>query len=210
MTTDYGREPVMVMPPMSTAAIEEVGLAVLHELHPEGLERPIALDVLRLVDQVLPQYGIHVYPADPAELQQEEGLTNPAGDGEIEILIREEYWNTLGAGGRRANRAKATVLHELGHAVLHVPVIRRRRTHPNAELLLRRVPAGAIRPFRNPEWQAWTFAGVVAMPRMTLTMLDDLSPEAVAETYQVSKDFARGHLRRLKLLNIKKTFAAKP
>jgi len=210
MATDYGREPVIVMPPMSTAAIEEVGLAVVRELHPEALERPMALDVLYLVDQVLPQYGIHVYPADPAELQQEEGLTNPAGDGEIEILIREEYWTNLTLGGRRANRAKATVLHEFGHAVLHVPVIRRRRVHPNAELLLRRVPAGAIKPFRNPEWQAWTFAGAVAMPRTTLKMLDDLSPEVVAETYQVSEDFARGHLRRLKLLDNKRPFAARP
>jgi len=200
MPTEYEREPVIMMPAMSMAMIEEMGEAVLNQLSPEALQHPGALDVLNLVDFILPKYRINVYPADPADLQQEEGLTNPEGDGEVEILIRDEYWQQLEVGGRRANRARATVLHELSHAVLHVPVIRRRRREPNSEVLLRRVPAGSIKTFRNPEWQAWALAGCLAMPRRTLAMLDDASPSNVAGTYEMSEDFARGHLRRLKLL----------
>lgn len=178
---------------------------------PQALRKPMPLEVVQLVDDVLPQYGIHIYPADPAHLLQEEGLTDPdADEDEIIILVRERLWNDLEAGGRQANRAKATVLHELSHGILHVPVIRRRRHKPHSELLLRRVPAGSITPFCNPEWQAWTLAGCLAMPRKTLMMLKDRSPANVAGVYEVSEDFARGHLRRLRLIRNANGPAASP
>ena len=126
-------EPVFEMPPISTARIESLGLGLLSIIQPEALDTPMAVDVLRAVEHVLPPLGIHVTPADPAELRDCEAVTDPSGTGPIEILVAEPVWDALLAGGRKANRARTTVMHEVGHAVLHVPVVRRRNALPERD-----------------------------------------------------------------------------
>src|SRR5688572_8972950 len=133
-------ELVFAMPPVSTAMLERLGDAVLGDIAPHMIERgPAALDVLHLVDHVLPRFNIHVGPADPAQLGDNEALTDPSGDDEIDILLRDDHWQHLLDGGRRGHRPRATVMHEVSHAILHVPVIRRRRASPLLTHTLERV-----------------------------------------------------------------------
>jgi hypothetical protein len=192
-------EEVMRMPPVSLRAIRAVSEAFLLELAPKVLERPTRLDVAELVDEVLPRHGIHVSPASATELQDNEGLTQPDGTADVEIVVQNDQYEALELTGPASHRARATVCHEIGHAILHVPVIRRRRALPNGELLLRRVSTGLIKPYEHPEWQAWSFAGYILMPPRTLRMMPSRAANDVSRTYGVSVAFATSHLRRLRM-----------
>lgn len=192
-------ERVLRMPPLSVATLERLAEALLLELAPEALTSPCSLDVLRLIDDELPKWGIHIYPATSAELGASEGLTSPEGSKDIEIIVAADQWHDLEDGGPVANRARATVMHETGHAVLHVPVIRRRQQSAETRGL-RRVQRSALKPYLDPEWQAWTLAGCILMPRKTLRTISHLDPRIVASTYGVSPAFAVNHMRRLHII----------
>jgi hypothetical protein len=120
--SDFVEDCVRV-PPMGTAAIDAIAEAFLAELAPETLEAPRPLDLVRLVEERLEKHGIVVYPATVAELQDREGATRPSDP--VEILLAEHHWRALFQGGMRETFARSTLGHELGHAVLHVPSIRR-------------------------------------------------------------------------------------
>jgi hypothetical protein len=203
MTTmsDLIGEEVFRMPPVSTAAIEIFAEEALKELQPECLQSPHSVDVRRLVDTVLPELGIFVSPASYDEMGQQYGATDPTGheQGGIEILLREDVWDNLAIGGALARLPRATVAHEIGHALIHVPVVRRRLRSPHAKHLLAREDRSQMKPFEDPEWQAWTFAGCLLMPRRTLTAMARITPWDVASIYQVSESFAQSHLRRLRI-----------
>lgn len=194
---------VIRMPAMSRSQIEVLASMFLQEVAPSMLGTiPTRLDVATLVDDVLPRYGIHVYPASATELRGNEGLTDPSGQprAPIDILIHEDQFEALTDPGPRGNRARCTVLHELAHALLHVPVIRRRCQLPSQQHTLLRVSDSAIKIYENPEWQAYAFAGHIAMPRGQVLKLPTLAPEAVARFFGVSQEFARQHLKRCGLL----------
>jgi hypothetical protein len=197
--SDLLTEFVFVVPPVSMAAIEVVGEELLKQFQPSALQRPEPVDILQWVDQFLPKYGIHVSPASVEELGDLAGATDPTGEDEIDILIAEEVWEGLLHGGRRANFARATIAHEIGHAVLHVPVIRRRLSSPQRRAMLARTERGRIKAFTDPEWQAWALAGCILMPRRTIEMIAAISASAMASIYQVSEAMAHSHLKRLRI-----------
>lgn len=194
---------VLEVPPLGMETAEELGEAILSIYQPEALEGPTCLDTGSWIERRLPPTGVHVYPRDDAEMPDMEGYTDAdeCTHDERIIVIRESYWDEAFAGGRRAHRAKSTVFHELGHAILHIPYLLRRRAAAKApgELALRRAAWREVPAFKNAEWQAWAIAGSVAMPRRTLAMLPRVTVEIVAEVYGVSHSFARSHLKRLKI-----------
>jgi hypothetical protein len=194
-------EPVFEMPPISMARIENIGRGLLSLVQPDALTSAMPLDVLHTVEHVLPSLGIHVTPADPAELQDCEAATDPSGTGPVEILVAEPVWDSLVAGGRKANRARTTVMHEVAHAVLHVPVVRRRNAKPDRDQLLRRVSRSQLAPYRDPEWQAFALAGCTLAPRSTLEPLVMAGhySDSLAEIYGISSGMMSSHLRRLRL-----------
>lgn len=124
------------------------------------------------------------------------------GDGEITILVTEEVWEALESPAPKSYYARTTVCHEIGHAIMHVPVLRRRLLHNDA---LARTQRARLKAYEDPEWQAWAFAGTALMPRATLQMLQAertlLTPEEVSDTFEVSAKMAQSHLRRLKWPN---------
>lgn len=198
--TSFLDEQVFDMPPLSMERIERLGELLSQTLAPKTLINPIALDVIALIDNVLPQYDIFVYPAHHEELGSREAATDPDGQSEVIILVEEEAWNNLYRGGAKANRPQATIIHEISHAILHVPVIRKRLNSEQKDLLLARVKRSDLPPYRDPEWQAWALAGCLLMPRRTIEMLEDKSLFNIAEVYAVSPDFARSHSKRLRLI----------
>ncbi|MEM7211068.1 MAG: ImmA/IrrE family metallo-endopeptidase [Pseudomonadota bacterium] len=188
------------MPPLSTRVLVRLGENIVEQVCPGVLSAPMPFPVLDVFERVLPQFGIHTYPVCDAELPDEEAVTDHEGPegSEITIRIREEFLDYLAAGGRRAHRARATLPHELGHAILHVPVMRRRLKHPvKARGLLQRHRVGDIPAYEQSEWQAWMLGGSILMPISTLLRLDPLTDFAVADAFQVSLGLARAHLGRL-------------
>lgn len=194
-------EEVPPVRPLSIGAIEELARVVLAQLAPEMLLAPRALDVLHLVDQELPRHGIHVLPASREELGDRHGATDPSGadDDDVDILVDEDTWAQLEAGGPGAYHARTTVCHEIGHALLHVPILRRRLLLTNG---LARVRRGALKAYEDPEWQAWTFTGAILMPRTTIAMVAGsdvaLTPETLSTTYEVSVKMARARLKQIR------------
>ena len=177
--TSLAGQATMRMPPLSRDSIERVAELFLEEVAPATLETPCRLDVADLVDHVLPCYGIHF---SPAELADSEALTDPSGSGPVEILMDVEQFNALPLLDRKANRPRSTACHEIGHALIHVPVIRKRRDRSPqlAHMALQRVDRREIEAFRCAE---------------TLITLGTSSPDLVAATFGVSTALAAQRLR---------------
>lgn len=197
--SSFLEEEVPPVNPLSVPIIEELGRCFLQQLAPEMLEGPRALDVLDLVDKRLPDFGIHVCPATREELGNRVGATDPKGKGEINILVAEEIWDNLEADAPKSYFAKTTVCHELGHALIHVPILRRRLQMHN---VLARTQRANLRAYEDPEWQAWAFAGSILLPRTTLEVLEEkygnISIDLVSSVYEISTNMVSSHLRRLK------------
>lgn len=200
--SSFLEEEVPPVNPLGVAAIEELGRCFLDQLAPEMLTKPQPLNVLDLVDTRLPKFGIHVCPATREEIGYRDGATDPRGDGEITILVTEEVWEALELAAPKSYYARSTVCHEIGHAILHVPVLRRRLLLND---VLARTQRANLKPYEDPEWQAWAFAGTILMPSATLRILHAmhklLTPEVVSDSFEVSTKMAESHLRRLKWLN---------
>ncbi len=199
MSNFFQNEKVPVMPGLSKRSLWALADQFLHEFIPESLERPGPVDLVKLVETILPNNGVHVLPASPRELRSEYGVTLCEGThGSVEILIRDDIHGDLYKSGKSAHFARSTVAHELGHSTIHVPVARylaTRTRQGEAPLVFAR--RQDLKPWHDPEWQSWCWAGELLIPRGTLEMLDDQSPENVSRVFRVSFDFARNHLKRL-------------
>jgi hypothetical protein len=191
--SDIAHDACLMMPGLSIACLEALGDGVLGIFAPSALLSPEPIDLLQWIDRMLPRFGVHVSPAGESELGDYAALTLTSGEFECEILVREWIWNDL-ANEARPNFARATVMHEIAHAILHVPMLRGAAALEHAE------PGAVVPPFRDPEWQAWTLAGCILMPRRTLAKLTPRNPTSVAERYMVSAQFAAAHLKRLKMI----------
>lgn len=152
-----------------------------------------SLPWIDLVEIHLPQFGLLFYPASTAELGDCEAVTDPSGVDAIHILVESQLYESLSDPGSGGNRARATVAHELGHAVLHVPYLRRIRAQGQPWLKVSRTH---LESSRDPESQAWAFAGCLLMPRSLLSTTQGAFTE-LARVYGVSHSFARAHMARL-------------
>lgn len=106
--------------------------------------------------------------------------------------------------------ARSTISHEVGHAVIHVPEVRRKKAiltsihnKNHGDLTLYR--ESEIPLYCNPEWQAWRFAGAVLMPEKTITMAlqDGATKGELSKIFQVNLAFVETRLRSLKMSPVK-------
>lgn len=187
--------------PLGMAVIERIGNEVLKIISSDALIRPTRLDLAAVVDGSLESLGIFFAPAFPDRLGDRAAFTIVDGpeSSDIDILLSEEVWNAIHACGRGANMARATVAHELAHAILHVPSLRKSINAQPELATLNRIRRGDLKPFEDPEWQAWALAGCILMPSATLETLAGWSLESVADIFGVSVAMLRSHIKRLKL-----------
>ncbi|MCB9717006.1 MAG: ImmA/IrrE family metallo-endopeptidase [Myxococcales bacterium] len=145
-------------------------------------------------------FGIDVYPADDHELTTlgNEGYTQYE-DGRVVVVLKERQWTALTDHGFALHRARTTVGHELGHAVLHRDVLEQMAAVKvaNPAAALHRVRRRDIKPYCDPEWQAWAFCGGILLPREALRKLHGHSLEDISREFQVSLPMIRSHLRKL-------------
>jgi hypothetical protein len=183
--------------PRSTDTIARAAEQFLRRLAPEHLTSGRALDLVHLVDFGLQKERIMVYPVSAEELPDAEAETR-AGEGRwLEIWMRDEFYEALFEVNANTNRARSTLGHEIGHAVLHEADVRTGRHRPQV-LALRRALRSQLKPFQDCEWQAHTFAGALLMPRPALRAANLADAVALADQFQVSEAFARSHLRRIR------------
>jgi len=195
--SDIFGETVIAMPPLSLDYLEALGETVVGTFQPEALSRPQPIKVREWIDDLLPRFGIHVMPASYEELGEHVAVTYAAADAESEILVSPWIYDNL-AEEERPHFARSTVIHELAHAILHVPLL---RNHSDGRReIARRLERRGLAEASDPEWQAWALAGAILMPRRTIAMLPDRSPRSVADAFFVSQKFAEVRLERLAVL----------
>jgi len=197
--SDIFGETVIAMPPLSLKYLEILGETVVATFQPEALSAPQPIRVREWMDDLLPRFGVHVMPASYEELGDHVAVTYAAGESESEILVSPWIYDNL-ADEERPHFARATVIHELAHAILHVPLLRNRVAPPKPAANIR-VSRRALREENDPEWQAWALAGAILMPRRTIAMLREPSRRAVADAFFVSEKFASVRLERLARLD---------
>lgn len=175
--------------PRSGADIDEEAYAVLCKLfpQPQNAFRPQALinllehgglEALKLT------YGV-------ADLPYGEEAKFDAGENEI-LLSRETYY------GLKADKARArfTLAHELGHAILHGPLLKNGQGRVPRKFYKRTtLPA-----YLDPEWQANRFAGGFLMPNIVMgkCIREGWSLRKIARYFGVSLEAAS--IRRAKML----------
>jgi len=197
-------EMVPLVPGKSIADIQIYADVVLGLLCPESLDEPRPVDLVSLVETGLQTFNIFVMGATADELGDRHAATDysPNSRGKKIVLVNEDLLEDLYAGGPRARFARSTVAHELGHAFMHVDFLRdhRRKATMGLEEALARRRRDEIKPWRDPEWQAHTFAGCFIAPRRSIEVLaPSHSLEEMAALFQISVPFMAGHLRRMKL-----------
>jgi hypothetical protein len=200
LVDETGEHLVADVAPMSTNAIEASALDAINVFAPGVAGRAVPLNVEHLVDYALPQQDIHFVPVSDDELPEMWAFAQcdgAAGD-EIEVLVKKTEWDNLFEGGRRSHHARGTFMHELGHAILHVNAIRRRRAMGLG--LPRQIRPRELKPYKNAEWQAWCFAGCMLAPRASIVAAGTLSVSALSDIFMTSTQLLALHLKRLGLV----------
>jgi Zn-dependent peptidase ImmA (M78 family) len=87
------------------------------------------------------------------------------------IVLREDVYDRAVAG---VARDRFTIAHEIGHYIMH---------RPGRIEFARENRKGPIVPYKNPEWQANTFAGELLAPP---NIIKKLSPQEIAKYCGVS------------------------
>lgn len=184
--------------PMRSAEIDHIAFRLIKHYQPEALERPQEFDIERFYENALEKVA-GVRPD-----YQDLGLpVHGYTDSDQKISVVD---SALADNPSQRNRFRATVAHEVGHAVLHVNQFRKRKevlrfTHDCEDVSLRMYREDEIPAYMNPEWQAWRFAKALLMPEKTFRMAHatGMNIQQLAATFGVSVDFARQRIRDLRL-----------
>lgn len=159
--------------PLSRAKIRGIAEYVRTTL---GVGVPV--DMVKLIEHVLPHYGVEFEVLHAAQMKDDEALTYP---DDLRMVFREDVYAHLLNCDPRAN---FTAAHEVGHLMLHqgVGLARSNSRQPHAA-------------FRDSEWQADAFAAELLMPVSTCRGADIWT---LAARCRVSRAAARIRLRSLK------------
>lgn len=183
-------------PGMSREAIERRAEAILHEFQPSVLSGKEPFFIEHFVDLHLENIA-HVQP-DYRDLPS--GIYGLTDQNEMVIdlsLMESPYSRPF---------LRSTMGHEIGHAILHVPVLRRvgrdqvfeQKTKDGEVNLYRRKD---LKPYEDPEWQAWRFAAALLMPRNVIAEMcrkgSDISD--IVRHFQVNRVFVERRLNQLNL-----------
>ncbi len=161
----------------------------------EGLERyavRVGGDLIQL------SYGV----ADDLSYGVEAATRYDSDADQIVIVLSEDTYGSLELDND--SRARFTVAHEIGHAVLHAVELVRLSKIPHTKAALMRGLFATHQIYRDTEWQANAFAGALLMPAAELKRLEyeygDLSAGTIQQYFQVSYSAAE---KRLSVYNDK-------
>jgi len=147
----------------------------------------VQLGEIEILDQ-----GESIRMVEAVEDCSQEGMTRWDIDAKrLEIVLSQERYNMLRDDHVRA---RSTVSHELGHAVLHTrQIIRLAGLSLTTQMALHREKS-PHKPFMDTEWQANAFGSALLMPAKGLYLLrqekGNLRAESVALKFRVSEESA--------------------
>lgn len=185
--------------------IDEIALRVVKLAQPDMLTRLGPFDMQRFFDNKL-EALTNVTP-DYRELNfNAHGFTDM---NEMECVISK----AISDDASQIRFLRSTQAHESGHCFIHVPEFKRRKEslrfiHDTEHVTLRLHREDEVKIFRNPEWQAWRFAGALLMPASSVQMAMDENYSAydMGEVFEVNIPFVWTRLRALKLDHKVKAF----
>ena len=136
-----------------------------------GCENNLAFPVVKFIEWILanPEDGIDLEIVEPQEMQDTYGPTNT---GSNKMCIRRDVYEGAVKGDPRD---RFTLCHEVSHYFLH---------QPHSISFAR----GKIPRYRDPEWQANTFAGELMAP---YELVKDMSAEEIAVKCKMSRQAAK-------------------
>lgn len=173
--------PKFEAPPLSRAAIVQVASRFRNMF---GLDDPF-LPVERVIEHAMPAAmpGFVFEVLTVAEMGNRHGFWDPQ---EKTLALREDvYAGLLNNHGRD----RFTAMHEVGHAVLH-------------RVTLNRVSGeGVVSAFRDPEWQANTFAAAALMPISLMPATPSI--RGVMQEFGVTSDAAQTWMRKNRIFYTK-------
>lgn len=147
----------MLVPPLSTKVIREIAGNVRRFFEIDGREYIPIVEICEYLQSMLEGFELEIVEDGK---MKEEGLTQGR-----KIQIPESVYNGAALG---EGRARFTMAHELGHALLHENI-------PPA-FARSRVP---LKAYEDSEWQANCFAAELLMPFDLVKLIDNPSILAV-------------------------------
>ena len=184
--------------PTSGNQLDNHALAVVRKHQPWVLDKPSRFDVERFFENDL--VSITGVEFDYRPLRYDVlGYTD--SDEMVSVV-------SASLAEDESNLFRATVAHEIGHAILHVPQFRRRKQllkfvdNDDLDVVgLRMYRDDEIPLYENPEWQAWRFAKGLLMPVSMVVQACQMnySFEEMSSDFGVSVAFVRSRLKDLKL-----------
>jgi len=183
--------------PKSRADIDGLALNIVQKYQPGMLNNEERFDIERFFDCELEgltkvktgyrrlESGIHGYT------DSEDMISI------ISVDLMEGSWEEF--------FCRSTMAHETGHAILHVWDYRRKKTilrsiH-NKDHALRNYRESEIITYKNPEWQAWRFAGSLLMPEPVFreAVTDGLGERDLSQRFGVNPAFIRSRAKAFKI-----------
>lgn len=184
-----------IMPPESYRSIELKVVPLLLKYQPNALAGKEPVDVESLFEFVLPKIIPGLKTGYVGLGPGVEGVTSAEdmtcyvakslSDSEDSVMLR---------------RLRATIAHEMGHAILHLKSLHFISQKSRGDRLHRVVEASKIETCRNPEWQAWAFGGSLLMPRGAVTRLMSAGygQSEMIELFDVNPSFFETRMRALR------------
>lgn len=134
----------MMATPLSRIQIRELAYELRRIC---GLENNVKFPVMQFLEWILtdPERGADLEILPDSQMNNVYGLTNTSSNI---IIVRESVYKGAAHG---LSRDRFTLCHEIGHYFLHRPEIMS-------------FARGEVPTYRDPEWQANTFAGELMAP----------------------------------------------
>lgn len=190
---------IVIANPRSGRQLDTMALEIVKSFQPDILAEPAAFDIERFFDCALE--AITEIKTDYRPLP--DGIYGYTDSETMESVISTE----LMEDPAQLFFARSTMSHEAGHAIIHVPEFRLKKAiltsihnaQHGAALRLHRESDVPI--FKNPEWQAWRFAGALLMPAVAIreAIRRGNGLRELARLFQVNPAFVETRLRALKI-----------
>jgi hypothetical protein len=181
--------------------IDEIAFKLVEAFQPEAVGMLTWFDVERYMEfELKKRTGV-----EPVYRLLGEGLEGFISIEKMLCVICEHAANHGGDDVTR-RRLRATQAHEVGHCHLHVEEFLRTRAtlelrhdKRHADTYLYRQDESKV--CRNPEWQAWRFAGALLMPEPCLRRAVDCkwTLQTMSRAFDVNPSFVEVRLRDLRI-----------
>jgi hypothetical protein len=191
---------VLVVPALSRKKIEDRAVSILREEQPEAFAGKCPVDIEMIYE---------IYVPERCRVKTMYTDLKPLGSGVLGYTdaskkiscVDKHLIDAIDIATER--RCRATVGHEIGHCIYHVPILSFFKSssllHENEGLYRRE--RTEIKPYLDPEWQAWEFARACLMPRHLIVKYCEkgYSIREMAKCFHVNPVFVEVRLNKLNI-----------